>query len=395
MEVTDMSYFVGIDIAKNKHDCFIVTGDGEVIRNSFTFPNNDEGFQTLKVTLDQLDHSQKIKIGLEATGHYGKNLKQFLTSIGYEFSELNPYLVKKFIQSITLRRTKTDKVDAQMIAKFIQAEASKPTVPLSYNILELRTLVRNHDKLIRSRSDELVKITNSLDRIFPELKKFLGNHLGEFAFYLLEHYTTPEKILKLTNTQIQKLHNIGRRISVNKITLLKELASKTVGHSSLADELVIKQSIKMIRVINDSIKIYESQIKKIMKEIKSPLLSIPGIGMMTAAALHAEFGDFRRFSSPAKLLSFAGLECSKNQSGQSDFKGHMVKHGSSHLRCVLMNAAISLKNHCPAFSAYFHKKFVEENKHYRVALNHVVRKFLRVAFKLVTLNENYNLDLSK
>ena len=395
MEVTDMSYFVGIDIAKNKHDCFIVTGDGEVIRNSFTFPNNDEGFQILKVTLDQLDHSQKIKIGLEATGHYGKNLKQFLTSIGYEFSELNPYLVKKFIQSITLRRTKTDKVDAQMIAKFIQAEASKPTVPLSYNILELRTLVRNHDKLIRSRSDELVKITNSLDRIFPELKKFLDNHLGEFALYLLEHYTTPEKILKLTNTQIQKLHNIGRRISVNKIILLKELASKTVGHPSLADELVIKQSIKMIRVINDSIKIYESQIKEIMKEIKSPLLSIPGIGMMTAAALHAEFGDFRRFSSPAKLLSFAGLECSKNQSGQSDFKGHMVKHGSSYLRYVLMNAAISLKNHCPAFSAYFHKKFVEENKHYRVALNHVVRKFLRVAFKLVTLNENYNLDLSK
>lgn len=390
-----MSYFVGIDIAKNKHDCFIVTDDGEVIRNSFTFPNNDEGFQTLKVTLDQLDHSQKIKIGLEATGHYGKNLKQFLTSIGYEFSELNPYLVKKFIQSITLRRTKTDKVDAQMIAKFIQAEASKPTVPLSYNISELRTLVRNHDKLIRSRSDELVKITNSLDRIFPELKKFLGNHLGEFALYLLEHYTTPEKILKLTNTQIQKLHNIGRRISVNKITLLKELASKTVGHPSFADELVIKQSIKMIRVINDSIKVYESQIKEIMKEIKSPLLSIPGIGMMTAAALHAEFGDFRRFSSPAKLLSFAGLECSKNQSGQSDFKGHMVKHGSSYLRYVLMNAAISLKNHCPAFSAYFHKKFVEEKKHYRVALNHVVRKFLRVAFKLVTLNENYNLDLSK
>lgn len=390
-----MSYFVGIDIAKNKHDCFIVTGDGEVIRNSFTFPNNYEGFQILKVTLDQLDHSQKIKIGLEATGHYGKNLKQFLTSIGYEFSELNPYLVKKFIQSITLRRTKTDKVDAQMIAKFIQAEASKPTVPLSYNILELRTLVRNHDKLIRSRSDELVKITNSLDRIFPELKKFLDNHLGEFALYLLEHYTTPEKILKLTNTQIQKLHNIGRRISVSKIILLKELASKTVGHPSLADELVIKQSIKMIRVINDSIKIYESQIKEIMKEIKSPLLSIPGIGMMTAAALHAEFGDFRRFSSPAKLLSFAGLECSKNQSGQSDFKGHMVKHGSSYLRYVLMNAAISLKNHCPAFSAYFHKKFVEENKHYRVALNHVVRKFLRVAFKLVTLNENYNLDLSK
>lgn len=395
LEVTDMSYFVGIDIAKNKHDCFIATGDGEVVRNSFTFPNNDEGFRTLKATLDQLNHSQKIKIGLEATGHYGKNLKQFLTSIGYEYSELNPYLVKKFIQSITLRRTKTDKVDAQMIAKFIQLEASKPTTPLSYNTMELRTLVRNHDKLIRSRSDELVKITNSLDRIFPELKKFLNGRLGEFALHLLEHFTTPERISRLTSSQIQKLHNVGRRVTVNKITMLKELASKTVGHPSPADELVIRQSVKMVRVINDSIEAYESQIKAIMKEVNSPLLTIPGIGMMTAASLHAEYGDFRRFSSPAKLLSFAGLECSKNQSGQSDYRGHMVKHGSAHLRYVLMNAAISIKNHCPAFSAYFQKKYSEEHKNYRVALNHVVRKFLRVAFKMVTLNESYSLELSK
>lgn len=180
-----MSYFVGIDTAKYKHDCFIATSDGEIIRNSFTFPNNDEGFQTLKATLDQLNHSQEIKIGLEATGHYGKNLKQFLTSIGYEYSELNPYLVKKFIQSITLRRTKTDKIDAQMIAKLIQLGASKPTTPLSYNILKLRTLVRNHDKLIHSRSNELFKITNSLDRIFPELKKFLDNHIGKLLYIYL------------------------------------------------------------------------------------------------------------------------------------------------------------------------------------------------------------------
>lgn len=390
-----MSYYVGIDIAKLKHDCFIMTSDGEVVRNSFSFPNNEEGFQTLKMALEQLNNSQKIKIGLEATGHYGRNLKMFLTSIGYEYSELNPYLVKKFIQSITLRRTKTDKVDARMIAKFMQLEANKPTAPISYNISELRTLVRNRDKLVRSRSNELVKITNSLDRIFPELKPFLGNKIGKFALYLLEHYTTAEQISKLTAKQIEHLHNISRIISVNKIILLKELAQSTVGHASLADELIIKESVKMIKVINNSIEIFESQIKKIMKEIDSPLTSIPGVGLMSAASIHAEYGDFSRFSSPAKLLSFAGLECSKNQSGQSDLKGRMVKHGSSHLRYILMNLAVSIKKHCPAFSEYFYKKYHEEHKNYRVALNHVVRKFLRVAFKLITLKEKYNLDLSK
>ena len=89
-------YLVGIDISKFKHDCFIMTETGEVINNSFSFNNNDSGFTLLLNTLKSLDQSQKIKIGLEATGHYGNNLKLFLTENNYSFMELNPYLVKKF-----------------------------------------------------------------------------------------------------------------------------------------------------------------------------------------------------------------------------------------------------------------------------------------------------------
>ena len=83
-------YYVGIDIAKYKHDCFIFTSEGEIVLESFTFENTREGFSKLKLILDALDHSQKIKTGLEATGIYGKNLKLFLSSIGYDFDELNP-----------------------------------------------------------------------------------------------------------------------------------------------------------------------------------------------------------------------------------------------------------------------------------------------------------------
>ena len=78
-------YYVGIDIAKYKHDCFIFTSEGEIVLESFTFENTKDGFNKLKLILDALDHSQKIKIGLESTGIYGKNLKLFLTSIGYDF----------------------------------------------------------------------------------------------------------------------------------------------------------------------------------------------------------------------------------------------------------------------------------------------------------------------
>ena len=149
-----MSYYVGIDIAKFKHDCCITTDDAVVIKTPFTFPNNDEGFQQLKDVLDQLDHSQKIKVGLEATSHYGRNLILFLTSLGYEISQLNPYLVKKYSEKTTLRRTKTDKKDSLLICRYLESEASKSNQSLSYSFNDLKSLTRARDKFVRILGDE-------------------------------------------------------------------------------------------------------------------------------------------------------------------------------------------------------------------------------------------------
>ena len=389
-----MSYYVGIDIAKFKHDCFIVTGDGEVVRVSFSFPNNEDGFKELKAALDQLDHSQKIKVGLEATGHYGRNLKLFLTSIGYEYSELNPYLVKKYSESITLRRTKTDKKDAMLIAKYLQFEASKSNQELSYTIYDLKTLTRSRDKLVRTRSNELVIITNCLDRMFPEYKSFFGRKLGKCALTILEKYQTPDKIAKMNDSTIVKMHNISRSISVNKLIRLKNLAKVTVGHSSKSDVFVMGQSIKRFNMIDEDITEIEEEIKAMMKEIKSPIETIPGIGTISAASIIAEFSDIKRFSTSSKMLAYARLECSKHQPGQEDFKGKMVKHGSEHLRYVLMNVAVTVKNFSPTFASYYLKKR-DEGKCYRVALNHIVKKLLRLIFKLTSTDTQYNLSLSK
>ncbi|WP_233520990.1 IS110 family transposase [Thomasclavelia ramosa] len=131
-------YYVGIDIAKYKHDCFIFTSEGEIVLESFTFENTREGFSKLKLILDALDHSQKIKIGLEATGIYGKNLKLFLSSIGYDFDELNPLQVKRFTNALSNRKTKTDKIDASQIARFVSTGASRTYVYSSYHTEALK-----------------------------------------------------------------------------------------------------------------------------------------------------------------------------------------------------------------------------------------------------------------
>ena len=133
-----MTYYVGIDIAKFKHDCFIADDNGCVIRDSFSLKNNKEGFESLISILNELKPKGQIKIGFESTGHYHFNLKLFLEANGFDYVEFNPLLVHKFASTSSLRRTKTDKKDAKTLAKYLMTIDYKPYVNSFYQHLERR-----------------------------------------------------------------------------------------------------------------------------------------------------------------------------------------------------------------------------------------------------------------
>lgn len=388
-----MSYYVGIDVAKFKHDYAILDSNGEIVSNG-TITNDSIGFNTLRNSLDKLDHSQEIKIGLESTGHYHKNLVKFLNNEGNAVNVLNPYLVHKFISSRTLRKSKTDRADALHIASYLSTEDFKTYQEKLYNAESLKSLTRNRDKLISKRSEELVIVTNCLDAIFPEFKGLLEGNLGKTALCLLYEYNSAERIAKLTTSQIDKLKKKYKHLNLNKIFTVRDTAKITVGNPDPSKSFIMKQSISIIFQLNQSIDEYEKEIERIMEEFDSKLVTIPGVGMMSAAAIIGEFNNFNGFPNADKLLAYAGMECSRYQSGTMDIHGHMVKRGSPHLRYVLMNLAVALKNHNPVFAEYYLKKR-DEGKPYRVALTHVVRKFLRIAFKLVSSNEEFNIDNCK
>ena len=357
-----MCYFVGIDVAKLKHDFTIVTDVGEIIVKPTTFSNDAEGYKQLKDSLTSLDHSQEIKIGLESTGHYHKNLVKFLNDLGFEVEVLNPYLVRKFIEARTLRKQKTDKLDCFWVAQYLQSLGNKTYQTKSYTNDELKSLTRERDKTVATRS---------------------------FALY-----PNVTEISKLTPAKLDKLKNKFSGIRLNKIQTAIAYAKVTIGHPSEAQSFILQEAAKHILFLNELIKEYETKISQILKKIDSPLLSIPGVGMISAASIIGEYSNFEGFSSPDKLLSYAGLECSRYQSGTVDHTGKMVKRGSPHLRFVLMNLAVSLKNNNAIFSSYYLKK-KDEGKCYRVALNHVVRKFLRMAFKLVSSDTKFDINLAK
>lgn len=386
-----MCYYVGIDVAKFKHDFTVVTSNGEVIVPSTTFKNQFEGFETIKDSLASLDHSQEIKIGLESTGHYHKNLVKFLTEKGYQVSVLNPYLVHGFIKSRTLRKQKTDNLDCLRISKYLQSEDYQAYQSKLYPCEQLKSLTRSRNKIVRERSNQLVIVTNCLDTIFPEFKAFFDGKLSKSALVLLYEFNTVEGIKNLTSAKIQKIKDKHKGIRIGKFFDIRDTAKITVGKPDNSASFIMKQAITQIFALDEILASYDKEINLIMNDQKSVLESIPGVGRNSAAAIIGEYNNFQGFPSADKLLAYAGLECSRYQSGLSDFHGRMVKRGSPSLRYVLMNLAVSLKNHNAVFKEYYLKKR-DEGKSYRVALNHVVRKFLRIAFKLVSTNQKFNID---
>lgn len=388
-------YLVGIDISKFKHDCFIQTETGEVIKNSFSFNNSKDGFDHLLSVLNTLDYSQEIRIGLEATGHYGDNLMPFLNEYGYSFMQFNPYLIKKVSDAFTLRRTKTDKLDAMTISKVLLSVDYKPYQLSSYHISSLKSLTRLREALVKERSLHLVKLTNVMDKLFPEFKPFFNGKFGTTAIYILKKYKTPKRISKLTDEEIINLKNLSRKTSASKLVKLRELAKNTVGHTDEYLLIQLKSILIIYETINNEISNLESEIKSIMKEYHTNITSIPGISTMSAAQIIGEFGDFNKFSSASKLLAYAGLEPSTIQSGTMLKNGKMVKHGSSHLRYVLMNVAMTIIIHNPTFYEYYSKKHHKEGKNHRVALSHVVRKLLRIIYHLEIMDKKFDSKLLK
>jgi len=384
-----MTFFIGIDIAKYKHDCFILNHEGEVIRESFSFTNDRAGFVYLKEILSTLDSNQTMRIGFESTGHYAMNLKVFLDENGLSYMQFNPFLIKRFAQATTLRKTKTDKVDARVIATYLLSVDYKPYPLQSYHIKNLKSLTRDRDDLIKLRSRQLVKLTNLLDLIFPEFKPFFGHSLtSSTCLYLLDHYLIPSKMCHMNLDSYQKMRfKLRRTISYARFCTLKQFARDTVGSEDQTLTYLLKKALELYHTLDDQIVQIEAFIQQEYEQIESHIHTIIGISLQSAACILAEYESFDRFETSDQMLAFAGLEPSRKQSGESESKGKMVKHGSSLLRQTIMNIAATSIIHNPILYDYYHKKRMEGKLH-RVALSHVAKRIVRIIFHL----EKHHLD---
>lgn len=377
-------FYVGIDVASEKHDCCILNEKKKIIR-SFSFLNSPVGFQSLLSALSGIQPDE-IKIGLEATGIYSENLSVFLRRKGFNVTTINPLLLKKHQCATTLRKTKTDKADAKGIALFIAEEGFQPDLPVSYHIQELKSLTRARFSFVQDRSALKNKVKRLVVLLFPELLEQFSDIFGASATALLKQYPSAEKLAAChTDALAALLRKSSRgRFGRAKAAYLKQLAKCSIGNHSPARVMELKMLLARIDLLSEQIKDYDMQIKIIMDELDSPVLTIPGIGYTLGATIIAEVGNISRFSSPAKLLAFAGLEPSIYQSGKFvPASGRMVKRGSPFLRWALLQAAGYVPNYSSTFALYREKK-LSEGKSAAVARSHVAKKLVRIIHSLMT-----------
>ena len=379
---------VGIDVAKDKHDCFIISSEGEILADVFTIRNNAEGFDTLLQAIRRSTRPEdKIKVGLEATGHYSYNILGFLLDKGLPTYVINPLHTNLYRKSLSLRKTKTDRVDARTIAAMLMSDVNlKSYTDTVYHNEELKSLTRYRFDKVRERAKLKQSVSRLVTILFPELEKLVSSLHSASVYALLSEFPGTKQISSTHMTHLKAvLKNASQgRYGQEMAETIRNAARSSVGSVMPAKSLELQHTIRLIRELDAEIEDIETAIQAIVDEMQSPITTIPGMGVRMGAVILAEIGDFSRFDSPDKILAYAGMSPSTYQSGQLSLSGaysHMEKRGSRYLRYALYNATKHVCHWDPTFAAYLAKKRAE-GKHYNVALSHAAKKLVRLIFAM-------------
>jgi transposase len=385
--------YVGIDVAQDKHDCCILGSDGEIHFSPFTFRNDRQGFNELFEKIGSLTGNvSEVKVGLEATGHYHLNLLRTLLDNGFPCYVINPLHTNLYRKGQSLRKTKTDRVDASSIAMMLLTDRTlKPYSNISYHNEELKSLTRYRFEKVQERAKLKTSVSRLVSILFPELKKLVPSLHMNTVYALLSEFPGASFVASAHLTRLKHLvedaskGHYGKDVAIQ----IRDAASSSIATVQPAKSLELKHTIALIRILDSEIDEIEAAINAIMEKMNSPITTIPGLKTRMGAMILAEIGDFSRFDSPDKILAYAGLSPSTYQSGQmTSSHSHMEKRGSRYLRYALFNATRFVCTWDPTFKAYLAKKRAE-GKHYYVAISHACKKLVRLIYRMQLTNENY------
>ena len=389
---------VGIDVTSQKHDYFMVRPDtGEVFsKASVTIRNSENGYKKLHEDITAFcgaTGDYDVRIGLESTGIYHTNIIMFLLSQNYQVMMINPILTNMARKSSRVHCPKNDNLDSQTICKYLIENPDKfsPYTLSSYHNEALKSLSGKRFFIVDELRKAKLTVNNLIQVIFPEFKSLFSNIYGATAISILKHYQTPKRIARAHADSLARF--IHGSCSCTAAELI-EAAKSSVGISNDYLAFQLADAIEEMEHIQQRVKKFDEQIKTYVDELCPELLSIPGVGYVTAGLIMGEIKDISRFRTVDSLIAYSGIDLETYESGNYKSKNlHPTKKGSKYLRYALFQVARVAWIHDPVFNTYYRKK-LSEGKHYYVALGHLQKKILRVIYSILKNNSTYSVKIA-
>lgn len=388
----DHRNIVGIDIGKRKHAATALTPKGTVIASLAHFENNKAGVDLLErqVLLPATNRSKPM-IAMEATGAYWNALHDELQRRGYSCVVLNPIQTGQRSKN-RIRRTKTDRLDSDLIARAILAGDALASIVPDEPIFEMRLLVRHRWRLMKTHGMMLRYAIGLVDRVFPEYEDvFCKPFLSSVRTLIREIGLTPDVLVAKKDDVRKTLEKASRkRLASEVIDELIKRAKTSIGTRQGMN--VVNDQLRMVvdyfDFVEEQIEQIDMELRARMDALQSPILSL-GIGPVIAATILAESGAIEKFAGPCEYSAFCGLDPSEFRSGDSiTGVSHISKRGSPLLRWALYMAAQTVVKKHHDFARIFerHKKHqpkAKKQKGYRYAMIAVAHKVARVIWRLM------------
>jgi len=349
---------VGIDVSADFSMVAILAPNGDVYRMAFKITNDIKGFSYLLEEMRKVEEEFSLKpvLFMESTGIYHLTLFHFLKNNEFETFVINP-LVTNSNKNFGIRKVKNDKKDALSIANIGKYQNIKMSDYLDVNIFAIKSLCRDYYGFVDNRSDYKKKLSADLRIIFPGYNTVFSDTAGVSSLAVISKYPTPRDIIDSPKDEvidiIKKASRKGITWSENTYTKLLSVSQDASQISFCSNTLktTITINIKLINTLDEQIAALLDEIEATIKSDDTPkefrknielLLSMPGLGFISAVTIMSEIGNFTRFNKPKQLVAFFGIDPSVNESGQ--FKGNknkMSKRGTRFGRRALYAAALA------------------------------------------------------
>lgn len=389
--------FCGIDVSKDSFDITLLESSGEVkLQEKLTMDR--EGFNTLLEHLSSYP-KEKLLVSMEATGIYHLPLLSFLLENSFHSVVVNPILIKSFIGSTTLRKTKNDKKDATSIALFSLKSYQSLHLASADAIENIRPLIRERESLSKEVAKLKTEIKANLVQLFPELLKNT-NIFTKSILNLLLQAPSRKAIRNLKKQKIQKLldSTSGNKVRISADEILS-LAKNSIAISDKYLEKVLTSKIRRLITVQDELSFLDEELQNSLEDTDinddiEILQSIPGIGTVTSKNFMVEVSSIDKFKSVKQLCAFIGIDPSVRQSGTSvNYRGKISKRGNANLRRTIWQMAIGTIRSCEKFNTYFNKKR-EEGKKFKQAVIATANKLLKTIFILLKNKTKFDENLA-